>query len=146
MERDINIELLNGIRSCSNIIKRSRQNEENHPQGYGRLMWAICNHDGMTQSQLADLLDIRPQSLTRALSDLEQKGLIERKRSPQDRRTLAVYATAEGIEYHHKMADKRQMRAQSIFSCLDEDEKETMCQLLDKLISFHNRSEEVAKS
>ena len=146
MEKDINIELMNGIRSCSNIIKRTRQNEENHPQGYGRLMWAICNHDGVTQSQLADLLDIRPQSLTRALSDLEQKGFIERKRSQQDRRSLAVYVTEKGLENHQRMAAKRQQRAQGIFSCLSDQEKETALELLNKVISYHNRIEAGDKS
>ena len=141
MEKDINIELLNGIRSCSNIIKRSSQNSAEHPQGYGRLMWAICTHDGMTQAQLADILEIRPQSLTRALVDLEEKGLIERKRTGQDRRSLAVYPTLEGIEYHRQLSVMREKKAERIFCCLDQQEKEILMQILNKLVDYHNHSQ-----
>lgn len=142
MEHNTDVELLNGIRSCSNIIKRSSQNNGENTQGYGRLMWAICTHDGMTQAQLADFLDIRPQSLTRALTDLEEKGLIERKRTGKDRRSLTVYPTEEGIEHHRRMSGLREKKAERIFSCLDEQEKEVLLKILNKLVEYHNRSQE----
>ena len=73
MNKNINIELMNNIRLCFNVIKRARQSSD-LPHGYGRIMAVICHHDGLTQSELADLLDIRPQSLTRSLADLEENG------------------------------------------------------------------------
>ena len=141
MEKNINIELMNEIRSCANIIKRSRQKETEHPQGYGRIMWAICFNDGLTQSQLADILDIRPQSLTRALADLEEKGMIERKRSSQDRRIVTVHATAQGIDYHQEMALMRKNRAENIFGCLNDEEKKDLLELVSKVVDHHNRAE-----
>ena len=97
MNKNINIELMNNIRLCFNVIKRARQSSD-LPHGYGRIMAVICHHDGLTQSELADLLDIRPQSLTRSLADLEENGYITRARLENDHRNVVVLITEKGIE------------------------------------------------
>ena len=104
-------------------------------------MAVICHHDGLTQRELADLLDIRPQSLTRSLADLEENGYITRARLENDHRNVVVLITEKGIEYHKTIEKERQKHADTIFSCLDEQEKETLKKLLQKVITINNQTD-----
>lgn len=58
-----------------------------------RALWHLSRNEGLTQTNLAALLDVQPISLTRALDRLAEQGLIERRPSPTDRRATQVYLT-----------------------------------------------------
>ncbi len=135
MEKNCELELMGLVRSAENYIKRSRPMPANHAAGTGRILAALSRQPGMTQTELAGLLDIRPQSLTRVLVKLEEKGLIRRERSGGDRRSLAVFVTEEGERAHGRIEEKRKARAARIFSCLEPEEKEELKRLLLKVIS-----------
>jgi MarR family transcriptional regulator for hemolysin len=49
--------------------------------------------EGLKQSELAELLDLQPISLTRLLDRLARNGLIERRPDPNDRRANRLYLT-----------------------------------------------------
>ena len=49
--------------------------------------------DGMTQAELASLLDIEPMTLSRHLDRMEAVGLVERHACPNDRRARRVVVT-----------------------------------------------------
>lgn len=49
--------------------------------------------DGMTQAELASLLDIEPMTLSRHLDRMEAAGLVERRACPNDRRARRVVVT-----------------------------------------------------
>ncbi|MBQ6333570.1 MAG: MarR family transcriptional regulator [Erysipelotrichaceae bacterium] len=141
MAQDRNIELMNLIRSCENIIKRTRQNSEQTSHGHGRIIGAIYKNDGINQSELADVLEIRPQSLTRALAQLEEDGLIKRKRAENDRRNVTVHITEKGMERHDRFDEMRIERANRIFDCLDERQKDELYQLLSQVVETYCRKE-----
>ena len=126
--------LMNEIRLCFNGIKRSRGKQSDVPHGHGRILSMIYRNDGTSQSKLAELLEIRPQSLTRVLTVLEEQGLIERRRSQSDKRNLYVYITEAGKEYYAKISRQREKRASMLFACLDEEEKKELSRLLEKVI------------
>ncbi|MGA7078573.1 MAG: MarR family transcriptional regulator [Terriglobales bacterium] len=52
----------------------------------------------MTAKELAALEHIQPQSLTRILVDLEERGLIRREQAEADRRQVRIEITQEGRE------------------------------------------------
>jgi DNA-binding MarR family transcriptional regulator len=54
----------------------------------------LMQNEGINQSGLADLLDIEPVTLVRILDTLEERGLIERRPHPTDRRCRQLYLTA----------------------------------------------------
>ena len=142
MDNEIDIELLDLIRSCENIIKRSRR-DISVPKGNGRIMHAISENDGVSQAELAELLDIRPQSLTRVLLQLEEDGYIERKRSSSDGRALSVFITEKGADYHKMLRENRKERAHRIFSSLTGEEKGSLVKALRKVI-IENTKEDKA--
>jgi MarR family transcriptional regulator for hemolysin len=65
--------------------------------GISRAQWAVLfrldRSEGLNQSELAELLDLQPITLTRLLDRLAANGLIERKPDPNDRRANRLYLT-----------------------------------------------------
>jgi MarR family transcriptional regulator, transcriptional regulator for hemolysin len=67
--------------------------------GLTRSQWWVLNNlyfnDGITQSELADLLDVEKPTLGRLLDRLEVKGWIAREADRHDRRAKRVHLTGE---------------------------------------------------
>ncbi len=65
--------------------------------GMSRAQWAVLirieRSEGLKQSELAEMLDLQPISLTRLLDRLADNGLIERRADPNDRRANRLYLT-----------------------------------------------------
>jgi MarR family transcriptional regulator for hemolysin len=63
--------------------------------GISRAQWAVLiridRTEGLKQSELAEMLDLQPISLTRLLDRLAGNGLIERRADPNDRRANRLY-------------------------------------------------------
>ena len=63
--------------------------------GISRAQWTVLMRidrtEGLKQSELADILDMQPISLTRLLDRLAENGLIERRSDPNDRRANRLY-------------------------------------------------------
>ena len=62
-----------------------------------RAQWAVLarleHHEGLKQSELAEMLDLQPITLTRLVDRLSASGLIERRADPNDRRAKRLYLT-----------------------------------------------------
>jgi DNA-binding MarR family transcriptional regulator len=67
--------------------------------GLTRSQWWVLNHlyrnDGVTQTELADLLEIEKPTLGRLLDRLEAKGWVRREDDAADRRAWRVHLTDE---------------------------------------------------
>jgi MarR family transcriptional regulator for hemolysin len=65
--------------------------------GMTRAKWAVLarldRYEGLKQTELAEMLDLQPISLTRLLDGLAENGLIERRPDPDDRRAKRLYLT-----------------------------------------------------
>jgi MarR family transcriptional regulator for hemolysin len=63
--------------------------------GISRAQWTVLvrleRTEGLKQSELAEILDLQPISLTRLLDRLDENGLIERRADPNDRRVNRLY-------------------------------------------------------
>jgi MarR family transcriptional regulator, transcriptional regulator for hemolysin len=66
--------------------------------GITRAQWAVLvrldRSEGLNQSELAEVLDLQPITLTRLLDKLSDSGLIERRPDPGDRRVKRLYLTS----------------------------------------------------
>ena len=101
-------------------------------RGYGRIIRMLSEQGRMTQNELADRLEIRPQSLTVAMSRLEEKGYISRTRDSVDRRKIIVEITDAGREHEKQIHSERANSAAGLLSGLTCEEKETLYRLLQK--------------
>jgi MarR family transcriptional regulator, transcriptional regulator for hemolysin len=65
--------------------------------GMTRAQWAVLvrvdRSEGLNQSELAEVLDLQPITLTRLLDKLCDSGLIERRPDPADRRAKRLFLT-----------------------------------------------------
>ena len=65
-------------------------------QGLGRTQWRILAYllrdPGMSQIELARCLELERMTIGLALDKMEKAGLVERRRSHEDRRVQLVYA------------------------------------------------------
>src|SRR5262244_3367129 len=65
--------------------------------GMTRAKWAVLarldRFEGLKQTELAEMLDLQPISLTRLLDGLADNGLIERRPDPDDRRAKRLFLT-----------------------------------------------------
>jgi DNA-binding MarR family transcriptional regulator len=52
--------------------------------------------EGITVSQLAELAQVRKQSMAQAVDQLERMGYVERRPKPEDRRSRLVFLTQRG--------------------------------------------------
>jgi MarR family transcriptional regulator for hemolysin len=90
--RQLAIALIDSARLLKTYAdQRARQFGISHAQ------WAVLARldraEGLKQTELAEMLDLQPISLTRLLDRLAANGLIERKPDPNDRRANRLYLT-----------------------------------------------------
>lgn len=69
-------------------------------RGTTRAQWIVLfrlrEQEGLSQVDLADVLELQPISLVRLLDRLVEQGLLERRHDPKDRRANRLYLTAKG--------------------------------------------------
>jgi len=86
------------INDCARIIRR-RFNDVSRPlnltQAQYRILIYVNRQPGIGQKALADLLEVRPITLTRQLDSLCEAGFAERQADPDDRRAYRLFLTAE---------------------------------------------------
>ena len=125
----------NIIRLASGGRRRSgerRRSDGHRFHGYGRILDLLSRSDGLSLSQIAEELGIRPQSASEAISSMESQLLVEKRASELDRRCCLIYITPAGRQRQIDLRNERVENARRVFSHLTEEEKLTLLQLLNK--------------
>lgn len=98
-----------------------------------RILILLYETGGMTQRELTEKLGVKPGSASEVIAKLESAGLILRTASETDRRTTDISLTESGRAKAKEAAGQRKTRHQEMFSCLSEEEKDTLLALAEKL-------------
>ena len=109
--------------------------------GQNRILAALTMQDGTSQKDLAYVLGIRPQSLTKALDTLCEEGYVERRQDEEDKRTNRVFLTESGRERAAQIAEHRRNYAENAFSMLTDEEKEQLAAILAKIAAALDEKE-----
>ena len=143
---EIEYELIkNVMRIASNSRRKHHEAQEGNPRrcrGFGHILDLLSKHDGLSQRQIADMLDIRPQSISEAIATLEERGLIRKEVNEQDRRGLLIYITEEGLHMRTELLNERVQNAKRIFSSISEEEKRRLLELLEKVTAALQENKE----
>ena len=93
----------------------------------------VCNSPGISQDTLAKNLYINKSTVTRALATLEENGFIERRQSEVDRRITLVYPTDKATDSLPFVRESAKSWNEFLLSCLDEKERETLGEMIEKI-------------
>lgn len=78
------------------------------------VLWLLEHHGAMTMSRLAELLDVSLSSATGLMDRMEEHGLIERVRTPDDRRLVLIRPADQGRRALEESAETRRDRLRSV--------------------------------
>lgn len=92
------------------------------------------NPDGIRQKAISEHVGINQSSTSELIDKLESDGYIERKVDPNDKRATLLFLTEKGQARAAEVKDEREAMFKGMFSALTEEEKQTLSDLLDKLI------------
>lgn len=98
-----------------------------------RALRTVCAHEGARLRDIAARLRIAPRSATEVVDSLEERGLIERKPDPQDRRAVLVLPTEEGRRMQAEAERARAAAAEQLFGRLTAPERDQLATLLRRI-------------
>jgi DNA-binding MarR family transcriptional regulator len=97
------------------------------------LLRMVAAQPGRSQRSLAGELGVVPSRVVALVDSLERKGLIERRRNPQDRRNYALHLTVEGTHVMTRMRVLGHAHEDDICGALDEAQRAQLAGLLEAI-------------
>jgi DNA-binding MarR family transcriptional regulator len=99
MSLDLKKQLIMQLVESSRLL-RNYIDHRAKTRGTTRAQWIVLfrlrQQEGLSQVDLADVLELQPISLVRLLDRLVEHGLVERRSDPRDRRANRLFLTASG--------------------------------------------------
>jgi DNA-binding MarR family transcriptional regulator len=118
--RQLIVQLVESSRILRNYIDhRAKQ------RGTTRAQWVVLfrlrAHEGLSQVDLAEVLELQPISLVRLLDRLVEQGLVERRHDPRDRRANRLHLTAAGRQLVDDLDGLRDAIAADVLRDISDD-------------------------
>lgn len=111
--------------------RRARQH------GMTRAQWGILIHlerqPGLSQKEMADLLEVEPISVARLVDRLEKAGLVERRADMQDRRIWRLHLRSEAAPYLNEIDCQRREITEFVTAGLSDADKEAVLHALSRM-------------
>lgn len=127
-EVGINDKLIINLRDLSHVMRSLYEGK-----GSQKRVLIILHEEGghITQRELTRRLEIKPGSASEVIAKLEGAGYIRRTPDETDRRAVEIELTEEGRKAAQEARQQRIRRHEEMFSCLSEEEKNTLLSLLE---------------
>jgi MarR family transcriptional regulator, transcriptional regulator for hemolysin len=135
LKRQLIAQLVESSRLLRNYI-------DNRAKGHGstRAQWIVLfrlrQQEGLSQVDLADVLELQPISLVRLLDRLVEHGLLERRPDPKDRRANRLFLTQRGRQLVDDLDSLRDAIASDVLRDIPSDAIKTC---LDTLVELKER-------
>jgi len=121
-------------------------------RGTTRAQWIVLfrlrDQEGLSQVDLADVLELQPISLVRLLDRLVEHGLVERKHDPRDRRANRLFLTSAGRQLADDLDSLRESIAtdvlQDVPDAAIEISLKTLIDIKERIKTFAEPSGSVA--
>jgi DNA-binding MarR family transcriptional regulator len=97
------------------------------------VLWLLQHQGSMTMSRLADLLDVSLSNATGIIDRMEEKGLVERVRVPDDRRLVLVVPGAAGRRALEESETTKRERLRAVLGHLTAAERPVVLTALRSL-------------
>ena len=133
MSLDLKRQLVAQLVESSRLL-RNYINHRAKDRGTTRAQWIVLfrlrEQEGLSQVDLADVLELQPISLVRLLDRLVEHGLLERRHDPRDRRANRLFLTASGRQLVDDLDSLRDSIATDVLKNLPAEEIETSLKTL----------------
>jgi DNA-binding MarR family transcriptional regulator len=97
------------------------------------LLRVVAMRPGQSQQAIANQLGTPPSRLVAMVDGLEQRGLVERRRNPDDRRHHALYLTDAGAKFMEQLAVIGREHEEAMCAGLDTAERAQLLGLLRRM-------------
>jgi DNA-binding MarR family transcriptional regulator len=97
------------------------------------VLWMLQHHGDLPMSRMADLLDVSFSNATGIVDRMEERGLVERVRVPDDRRVVLVRISTGGAQALDEIEAIKQDRLQAILAHLDGPKLVRLAESLDDI-------------
>jgi len=97
------------------------------------LLMGLAAREGTSQQALGELMGLNATRMVFLVDELEQRGLVERRRNPADRRSHALYLTARGRDMLRQTQQVAAAHERSLDASLTEAEHGQLVGLLRKV-------------
>jgi len=95
-----------------------------------KVLFKLTRKPGLRQVELADMLDLEPITLCRIVDRLEEGGLVERSRDPEDRRAWRLNVTPKAQPLIEKLQGVGAELVEQAFAGIDPKDVETTRKVL----------------
>ena len=100
-----------------------------------RALGVLARHGAVRLGELSEHLRIAPRSATEVVDALEERGLVERRPDPADRRATLVALTPRGGEVTASIRSARVAEAEEFFARLDDADRAALTRILATLLA-----------
>src|SRR5882672_6506889 len=94
---------------------------------------AIASRPGLSQQELATVLAIVPSRLVILVDQLEERGLVERRDHPEDRRGYSLYLTPRGGQVMADIGRVARAHNEALCAALSAGERDQLVGLLERI-------------
>ena len=124
LKRQLVAQLVESSRLLRNYIEHRAK-----ARGSTRAQWIVLfrlrEQEGLSQVDLADVLELQPISLVRLLDRLVEHGLVERRPDPKDRRANRLFLTKAGRQLVDDLDSLRDAIATDVLRDIPSDSIQT---------------------
>src|SRR5579863_2160667 len=133
MSLDLKKQIVSQLVETSRLL-RNYIDHRAKSRGTTRAQWIVLfrlrEQEGLSQVDLADVLELQPISLVRLLDRLVEHGLVERRSDPRDRRANRLFLTAAGRQLADDLDSLRDALAVEVLQAIPASAIETSLQTL----------------
>lgn len=105
------------------------------------LLMLIAENPGVSQGQLAPVLDVEGATLVKSVSRLVEAGLVEKSVNQSDRRSFDLYLSVRGAGMVETLRGHMAAREERLMAALSPEEAAVFKRTLRRLIALHSRSD-----
>ena len=97
------------------------------------ILRVIASEPGLSQQALSTRLQLLPSRVVAYVDEFEDRGYVERRRNPDDRRQHALYLTAAGKKLMRKVSELARQHEHRFTAGLDPEQRGALVSLLAML-------------
>jgi DNA-binding MarR family transcriptional regulator len=111
-----------------------------------KVLFKLTRYPGLRQTELADMLDIEPITLSRIVDRLEESALVERVADPADRRAWRLHVTTTAQPLVEKLRALAAEMTANAFAGIDPKDIEITRQVLGRVRENASRAATLNKA